>query len=146
GGDLPAAVTQFTLSTPWDITTASFDYLLPLDFPIGWVTGCCMCADGEHFYFLSNPLDAVYSFRIPTGDYAISGAVSLDGDPVEGAFIRAIRQSDGFVSPEVESDSSGNYVVPNLYDDELYHVFIQYEVGGQKYNAPSLWAVAPSAV
>lgn len=78
--------------------------------------------------------------------YAISGTVTLSGVPVEGAIVRCIRQSDNFALPDVETDSSGNYIFEELDEEELYHIAVEYTSGDLKYNAKSLWDVAPVEV
>lgn len=83
---------------------------------------------------------------IPPVEYHISGVVSLNGTPVEGAIVRCIRQSDNVAIADVSTDSSGAYTFEDLEEDELYHLAIEYENEGTKYNARSLWDVAPVEV
>lgn len=75
--------------------------------------------------------------------YNITGVATLAGVPVENAVVRCIRQSDNEALPDVLTDSSGVYVFEDLEADELYHVAVEYEADDQKYNALSLWDVAP---
>lgn len=75
--------------------------------------------------------------------YGISGVVSLSGTPVEGAVVRCIRQSDNVALAEQITDESGAYLFEDLEDGELYHLAVEYEAGEEKYNALSLWDVAP---
>jgi hypothetical protein len=74
------------------------------------------------------------------GTLKISGSVSVAGQPVSGAQIFALRQSDGLVIT-TSSATDGRY---ELYvTSSSYHVFAQYQSGGQKYNVLSSWNVQP---
>ncbi len=73
-----------------------------------------------------------------SGSNIISGSVTNQNTPVEGATIRAIRQSDNIVIT-TSSNASGYYQF-NLAPGS-YHVVVEYESGSQKYNALSQWDV-----
>jgi hypothetical protein len=74
------------------------------------------------------------------GNLKISGSVSVAGQPVSGAQIFALRQSDGLVIT-TSSATDGKY---ELYvTSSSYHVFAQYDSSGQKYNVVSSWNVQP---
>src|SRR5690606_25881451 len=75
----------------------------------------------------------------PPVHYGISGVVTLDGEPIEGATIRCIRQGDNTALTPVTSDESGAYLIEDLEEDQLYHVAVEYEADDVKYNARSLW-------
>lgn len=78
--------------------------------------------------------------------YAISGTVTLSGSPVESATIRCIRQSDNVAIASTTTDVSGTYIFEDLEETELYHLAVEYEAASVKYNALSLWDVAPYEV
>ena len=77
---------------------------------------------------------------------AISGAVTLSGVAVSGATVRCIRQSDNVAIAEQTTDVDGLYLFEDLEETELYHLAIEYETGGVKYNALSLWDISPVQV
>lgn len=83
-----------------------------------------------------------YPFTPPVV-YGISGSVTLEGEPVEGAIIRCIRQSDNATIAYQESDSSGLYSFEDLEESELYHLCVEYETESLQYNALSYWDIAP---
>lgn len=78
--------------------------------------------------------------------YAISGQVTLNGNPVDGATLILIKESDYSVVGTEMSDSSGLYAFSDLDSEETYHVAVEYEADSVKYNAKSLWAVSPVEV
>jgi hypothetical protein len=73
-----------------------------------------------------------------SGSNIISGSVTNQNTPVEGATIRAIRQSDNIVI-STSSNASGYYQF-NVVSGS-YHVVAEYQSGSQKYNALSQWDV-----
>lgn len=75
--------------------------------------------------------------------YVISGVVTLDASPVEGATVRCIRQSDNVALDEQTTDASGAYSFDDLEEGELYHIAVEYEEDSVLYNALSLWDVEP---
>ena len=78
--------------------------------------------------------------------YQIPGAVTLSGVAVSGATVRCIRQSDNVAIAEQTTDVDGLYLFEDLEETELYHLAIEYETGGVKYNALSLWDISPIEV
>lgn len=92
-------------------------------------------------------------YAFPQGSYCgmctipvsgtISGVVSNGGTPVEGALVKAYAQSNNFPLVPVLTDSDGRYIFNNTILDSDFHVTVEYENGGTKYNAPSLWDVTP---
>lgn len=78
--------------------------------------------------------------------YAIIGRVTLGGTDIEGAVVRCVRQSDNVAITEQTTDSGGLYAFSDLDNTELYHLAVEYETGGSKYNAKSLWDVSPYEV
>ncbi len=73
-----------------------------------------------------------------SGSNIISGSVTNQGNPVEGATVRVIRQSDNVVAT-TSSNASGYYQF-NLVSGS-YHAIVEYESGSIKYNALSKWNV-----
>lgn len=80
-------------------------------------------------------------FIAPTN--VVAGQVTLSAAGVSGAVVRLIRQSDNMEVGSTTTNGSGNY---SFYADvsKLYHVFIEYTTGGNKYNAKSLWNITPA--
>lgn len=78
-----------------------------------------------------------------TSVYGISGVVTLQGEPVEGATIRCIKQSDNTAIAAETTDESGAYLFSGLEEGELYHLAVEFEADEEKYNARSLWDVEP---
>jgi hypothetical protein len=100
----------------------------------------------------NTPIGAEYSFtpiqfygrevvgaELISGSNVVSGSIILNGSPIEGATIRVIRSSDN-TSTSGSSDVNGYYQF-NLASGS-YHVIVEYENGGQKYNALSSWNVS----
>ena len=73
----------------------------------------------------------------------IKGAVTLSGSPIENATVRCIKQSDNTILGQQTTDASGEYSFEGLDENEKYHLAVEYESGGTKYNAESLWDVEP---
>jgi len=107
---------------------------------------------GTHYYVRAYAINSVgtsYGANVEFDTlifYAISGIVYLESTPVSGAIVRCIRQSDNVAIAEQTSDADGAYAVESLDVTELYHVAVEYEAGGIKYNAPSLWDIVPIEV
>ena len=78
---------------------------------------------------------------VVTYTLVISGVVTLEGSGVTGATIRCINQSTNDVDTG-ESGAGGAYSVG--VGAGTYHVVVEYESGGVKYNAKSLWDVVAS--
>lgn len=90
--------------------------------------------------------DITWVIPDPPFDYQISGTVTLNGSPVEGATIRCVRQSDNVAITEVTSDEAGEYTFTDLEETELYHLCVEFEDETQKYYAKSYWDIAPVEV
>lgn len=73
-----------------------------------------------------------------SGSFIVSGSVTQLGMPVEGAIVRATRQSDN-ITISTSSNASGYYQF-NLASGS-YHASVEYQFGGQKYNALSKWDI-----
>jgi hypothetical protein len=78
-----------------------------------------------------------------SGTHTISGNVSFNGTPTSGATVRCFRASDGG-SLSTTTDGSGNYSF-GVAGGHTYHVFVEREDAGVKYNAKSLWNITPIA-
>ncbi len=75
----------------------------------------------------------------------ISGNVKLSVG-VENATIRIVNQ-EGAYEVDVQTDGDGNYqyFFENAVDaGKKYHVIVEYEDGGTKYHAKSLWYIDPT--
>lgn len=79
-----------------------------------------------------------------TDPHSISGVVSLSGTPVSGATAICIRESDDTVVDVQTTDGSGAYSFAGLDVAETYHICVEYETGGVKYNALSKWGITPA--
>lgn len=75
-------------------------------------------------------------------DASISGTVSLDGSPVEGAEVYAHDTRGNRIFGPAVTDVNGDYSL-GVIDGYTYDVQVEYEDGGQKYNALSAWEVSP---
>lgn len=89
--------------------------------------------------FSAEPIGPVVSF-------ALSGQVTLNGNPVEGATLICIKESDYSIVGTETTDESGLYAFSDLEEEETYHVAVEYEADSVKYNAKSLWAISPVEV
>ena len=76
-------------------------------------------------------------------DYELSGTAVLAGMGVSGATVRVIRMSTGETIDTLTTDGSGNFSCLGVSENESYHVTVEYENGGQRYNAPAIWDVVP---
>ena len=80
----------------------------------------------------------VIVYTVPT----ISGTVTLTGSGVADAVIRCVNQTTGDVYTGA-SIAGGGYSV-DIPVAGSYHTVVEYETGGLKYNAKSLWDVVIS--
>jgi len=78
-------------------------------------------------------------------NFCISGQVTLSGNPVQGAVVRAICQDDETYAGDTTTDENGNYTITGLAGNKKYHIVVEYTDGsGNKYNAESKWDITPS--
>jgi len=78
-------------------------------------------------------------------NFCISGQVTLSGNPVQGAVVRAICQDDETYANDTTTDENGNYTITGLVSNKKYHIIVEYTDGsGNKYNAESKWDITPS--
>ena len=84
-------------------------------------------------------------YEIPAVIYKISGQVTLNGNPVQGAKVRAICQDDNSYGGDAVTDENGNYEITGLEENKKYHIIVEYTDSdtGQKYNAESKWDITP---
>lgn len=97
----------------------------------------------------NNGENCLFAFSLestPLTVVAISGEVTLNGNPVEGATVRIIRESDNVALTYATTDSSGAYEFTDLDSEETYHVAVEYEADSVKYNAKSDWSIVPVEV
>ena len=75
----------------------------------------------------------------------ISGQVTLNGNPIQGAKVRAICQDDNSYAGDTTTDVNGNYEITGLDKTKKYHIIVEYTDPdtGQKYNAESKWDITP---
>jgi len=66
-----------------------------------------------------------------------AGQVTKDGNPVEGATVRAYSHELDRVFTAV-TGSDGKYLLKDLYPDFLYHVTVEHDDGTDQYHAESL--------
>ena len=108
-------------------------------------------ADAENTFYIDNFKTAVETIEVAKdvtsvlSKYSISGQVTLSGSPVEGATVRVINSTDESYVNDTLTDAGGNYKIYSLSSGKKYHVVVEYETGGQKYNATSKWAIDPHA-
>jgi hypothetical protein len=71
----------------------------------------------------------------------IKGTVTLDSVNIEGATVRLINETEEEYVDEVLTDSDGEYsfIVPD--NDDVYHLTVEYDDEGTKYNAKSNFGV-----
>ena len=84
-------------------------------------------------------------YEIPAVVYKISGQVTLEGSPVQGAKVRCICQDTNTYVGDTTTDASGNYEFTDLDQNKKYHIVVEYTDPdtGQKYNAESKWDITP---
>lgn len=78
-----------------------------------------------------------------SGTHTISGIATINGTPAASATVTCFRPSDGG-SLTTTTNENGAYSF-SVAGDHTYHVFIEKEAGGVKYNAKSLWSITPIA-
>jgi len=78
-------------------------------------------------------------------DGKISGQVTLEGSPVQGAIIRVICQDDKTYVGDTTTDANGNYEI-YVTKNKKYHIVVEYTDGsGNRYNATSKWDIIPTS-
>jgi len=76
--------------------------------------------------------------------FCISGQVTLNGNPVQEAKVRAICQDDNSYAGDTTTDANGNYKIEGVVGSKKYHIVVEYTDGsGNKYNAESKWDITP---
>jgi len=114
-------------------------YLLPG----GIATGEAL---GSHKIIVSiSPNGIITAEVVPTPEvarYRIQGLVTLSGLGVPDVTVKAIDSVTGAIF-STTTDGSGNYMIV-FQINNLQHVVVEYEFGGIKYNAKSLWDVVPA--
>ena len=73
----------------------------------------------------------------------IKGIVTLEGSPIENAKIRAVCQDDASYAEDTLTDVNGNYILTKVDPTKKYHIMVEYESEGTKYNAKSKWEITP---
>lgn len=63
-GEYYKAINAYTLSTAWDISTASFETLFPVGALDSYPSGMCFKPEGDKFYVVGTYNDNVYEFDI----------------------------------------------------------------------------------
>lgn len=99
----------------------------------------------------NTPISASFSFHpvqfygypitgseLLSGSSVVSGSITKLGDFIEGAVIRAVRQSDN-IAISTSSNASGYYQFSLASGS--YHLVVEYESSSQKFNALSQWDV-----
>ncbi len=81
----------------------------------------------------------VVGTELLSGSSSISGSVTLNSEPVEGATVKLVHQDTNTVFT-TSSDANGIYQFNNISSSK-YHALIEYQSGNQKYNAFSFWNI-----
>lgn len=89
----------------------------------------------------SSGLGIEHPFVLPSNK--IKGYVRIGSTPVSGAIVRLIASDTGVYVMDTTTDVNGLYEFTELTAAVNYHVIVEYENGGTKYNAKSLWSVTP---
>jgi hypothetical protein len=84
-----------------------------------------------------------YPYITYTATYAIGGNVTLGGSATQGATLRLHEQTNNLYIGDTTTDVNGDYEFDNLIDGNEYHVSVEYESGGTKYNDESKPFVTP---
>lgn len=82
----------------------------------------------------------------PPRVYYISGNVTLGGVAQAGATVYLIDETSDTLIGTVTTDSNGNYIFGAGYPiviSHTYHVAVEYQTGGIKYNALSQPFIVP---
>jgi len=69
--------------------------------------------------------------------WSITGIVTLNGNPVEGATVRLINQDENSYVGTTSTAADGTYAFRGVKQGVNYHATVEFESGGQKYNARS---------
>jgi hypothetical protein len=73
----------------------------------------------------------------------IKGKVRFGSTLIENAKVRIINQTTNTYIGDTLTDVNGEYEFEDVIDDNPYHLTVEHENGGTKYNAKSLWDVLP---
>lgn len=105
-------VTIYTLSTAWDITSATFLTQVSIAGQDNLPSGMYVRPDGAKLYMVGLTVDTVYQYTIPTSVFNVSGAVKLNGAATVQQDL-TVYGSISTLSSEVALDSSvgGNLTV-----------------------------------
>lgn len=127
-GDATNAVYQFTLSTPWDVSSLSYDsksYALSCTGP----TGIFLSSDGYHMYIACNSNNRMYQYVLSTA-WDVSTA-STDGNYSYGTLL-SLESIDGFFV-----DSTGT----KLYMAQYYLPYIHQISLSSAWDLSSGWTL-----
>ena len=83
-----------------------------------------------------------YAPSVSNTSEVISGTVTLSASGVETATVRLINTTDETYVDDTTTDASGDYSFTGLDKTKTYSSSVEYETGGTKYNAPSLWGLS----
>ncbi|GAI59670.1 unnamed protein product, partial [marine sediment metagenome] len=64
-GEVTDTVYQYSLSTPWDVSTASYDKYKDVSSQDTSPMGVCFKPDGIKMYIMGNKNDTVYQYSLP---------------------------------------------------------------------------------
>jgi hypothetical protein len=73
----------------------------------------------------------------------IKGTVTLDSVNIENATVRLINETEEEYVDEVLTDEKGEYffTLPEGHENDEYHLAVEYDDEGTKYNAKSNFGV-----
>ena len=121
-------VYEYELSTPGDVTTASEVRMINATSESDYTSNMGMSADGSNTYIVDTRDPVVREYDIDTSGFSAGGeplsstVTDADGDPIDGASVKAINSSTGETADSGTTDSSGNVelsVDPGTYDVEV---------------------------
>jgi len=141
----------------WQIRTSAGNYDSPV-YDSGWVAGAVTSHNvpagtlnpEETYYWHVSYRDIEYAWSewssetsFTTKTLKISGQVTLNSVGTDGAKVYLVKQSTDTVVDTDTTAGGGYYEFTALEYGETYHLMVEYETGGTRYNALSRWDIDP---
>lgn len=141
----------------WQIRTSSGNYTTPT-YDSGWVAGApisieipagTLLPETVYYWHVSyRDVEMAWSewsdeTSFTTKTLRVGGQVTLNEIGVNSAKVFCIKRSTNAVVGTATTSGGGYYHFSPLQYGETYHLAVEYETGGIKYNALSRWAVEP---